>query len=78
MPNFESVFEDLDVKTADITGALESVTGSSVPQDEVTQLLSQMQAEQGIEVGSGIVGARQGQINVAGQAQQQQDVDEMQ
>jgi len=27
---FESVFEDLDVKTADITGVLEQVTGSSV------------------------------------------------
>ena len=30
MANFEGVFEDLDVKTADITGALESVTGSSI------------------------------------------------
>ena len=30
MGQFESVFEDLDVKTADITGALEMVTGSSV------------------------------------------------
>lgn len=30
MSNFEKVFEDLDVKTADITGALESATGSSI------------------------------------------------
>jgi len=29
MANFESVFEDLDVKTSDITGVLDSVTGSS-------------------------------------------------
>ena len=36
MMNFENVFEDLDVKTADINGALESVTGSSVQQDEVS------------------------------------------
>jgi hypothetical protein len=45
MANFEQVFEDLDVKTADITGALESVTGSSVQQDEVNVLLQQMMAE---------------------------------
>ena len=30
MSNFERVFEDLDVKTADITGVLDSVTGSSI------------------------------------------------
>ena len=40
MMQFENVFEDLDVKTADITGALESVTGSSVQQDEVNALIS--------------------------------------
>ena len=60
MMNFESVFEDLDVKTADINGALESVTGSSIQQDEVDSLLNQMQAEQGIEVGGNLVGAKQG------------------
>ena len=76
MSNFESVFEDLDVKTADINGMLESVTGSSVQQDEVTDLLSQIQAEQGIEVGGAMVGAGKGQVHVA--AQQQNEVDEMQ
>ncbi len=45
MQSFESVFEDLDVKAADITGALEQVTGSSIQQDEVNQLLQQMQEE---------------------------------
>ena len=30
MAGFEKVFEDLDVKTADITGVLDQVTGSSV------------------------------------------------
>lgn len=39
MQDFEKVFEDLDVKTADITGMLDQVTGSSVQQDEVSQLL---------------------------------------
>lgn len=36
MNNFEKVFEDLDVKTADITGALDSVAASSINQDEVS------------------------------------------
>jgi hypothetical protein len=45
MMNFEKVFEDLDVKTGDITGVLDSVTGSSVQQDEVSSLLNQMMAE---------------------------------
>ncbi len=62
MANFESVFEDLDVKTADITGTLESVTGSSVQQDEVNVLLQQMMAEQGLEVGQGLTGAAKGQV----------------
>jgi hypothetical protein len=69
MSNFESVFEDLDVKTADINGMLESVTGSSVQQDEVTDLLSQIQAEQGIEVGGAMVGAGKGQVHVAAREQ---------
>lgn len=30
MSNFERVFEDLDVKVDDITGVLDSVTGSSI------------------------------------------------
>ena len=39
MNQFENVFEDLDVKVADINGALESVTGSSVDQSEVNKLI---------------------------------------
>jgi hypothetical protein len=30
MSNFEKVFEDLDVKSADINGVLDQVVGSSV------------------------------------------------
>ena len=74
---FENVFEDLDVKTADITGALESVTGSSVQQDEVNALISQIQAEQGIEVGGNLQGVGSGPLK-QGQAQQQEDISDMQ
>ena len=45
MANFEKVFEDLDVKSADVTGVLEQVTGSTVQQEEVNQLLQQMMSE---------------------------------
>ena len=60
MMQFESVFEDLDVKVADVTGALDNVVGSSVQQDEVSSLLQQMMAEQGLEVGQGLAGAAKG------------------
>ena len=33
--SFEQVFEDMDVKTAEMNGALDSMTGSSVDNDEV-------------------------------------------
>lgn len=39
MSSFEKVFEDMDVKVSDVTGALENVAGSSINQDEVSQLL---------------------------------------
>ncbi len=76
MSQFESVFEDLDVKVADVTGALESVTGSSVQQDEVSALIQEMQSEQGIDVGSNLVGAGKGQMKQS--HAQQDDVGEMQ
>lgn len=76
MANFEQVFEDLDVKAADINGVLESVTGSSVQQDEVTDLLNQMMEAQGMDVGANMVGANKNQI--AGQQQQQVQSNDMQ
>lgn len=76
MSQFESIFEDLDVKVADVTGALESVTGSSVQQDEVSALIQELQSEQGINVGGNLAGAGKSQLK-QGQAQQD-DVGEMQ
>jgi hypothetical protein len=40
MGEFEKVFEDLDVKVDDMTGVLDSVTGSSINQTEVSELLN--------------------------------------
>ena len=67
MSQFEKVFEDLDVKTEDITGMLDSVTGSSINQEEVSSLLNQLQEEQGIDVGANMVGANKSKINQGNQ-----------
>ena len=54
MAAFEKVFEDLDVQTADLTGAISSATATSADQDAVTQLLQQMQSEQAMSAGLGM------------------------
>ena len=54
MAAFEKVFEDLDVQTADMTGAISSATATSADQDAVTQLLQQMQSEQAMSAGIGM------------------------
>ena len=37
--SFEQIFEDMDVKTAEMNGALDNMTGSSIDNDEVMTLL---------------------------------------
>ena len=54
MAAFEKVFEDLDVQTADLTGAISSATATSADQDAVSQLLQQMQSEQAMSAGIGM------------------------
>ena len=54
MAAFEKVFEDLDVQTADLTGAISSATATSADQDAVSQLLQQMQSEQAMSAGLGM------------------------
>ncbi len=39
MAQFEKVFEDLDVKTEEMNGALDSVYATTIDQAEVTSLL---------------------------------------
>ena len=54
MAAFEKVFEDLDVQTADLTGAISSATATSADQDAVSQLLQQMQSDQALSAGLGM------------------------
>ena len=41
---FEKVFEDMEVKTADIDGALENVYQTSIDQSEVASLLDEVKS----------------------------------
>ena len=51
MVSFEKVFEDLDVVSEGMVGALDNVTGNMVDNDEVSNLLNEIKSEQGIAVG---------------------------
>ena len=53
MAQFESVFEDLDVRIEGVTGALDMVAGQSTEDnDAVMNLLTQMQSEQAMGAGN--------------------------
>lgn len=50
MDKFENQFEDMDVQTSYMEGAIGSSTASATPQDQVDTLLQQVADENGIEV----------------------------
>ena len=47
---FEKVFEDLEVRAAEIDGALDNVYEGAIASDEVTDLLQEIQNEQAMKV----------------------------
>jgi charged multivesicular body protein 1 len=58
MDKFEKQFEDLDVKTEYIEGAMNQTTTSTTPADQVDTLINQVAEEHGLEIseklGSGV------------------------
>ena len=50
MDKFESQFEDLDVQTGYMEGAMAGTTTLSTPQDEVDGLMHQVADEHGLEL----------------------------
>ena len=60
LAQFEQVFEDLDVRIEGVTGALDTVAGSTEDNQAVMDLLTQMQSEQAMGAGNQI-----GQVNAA-------------
>ena len=63
MASFEKVFEDLDVKTEELNGALEGVYSTTIDEGEVSNLLNEMKDVHGMEIGGGIANAGSGQVN---------------
>ena len=59
--SFEQVFEDLDVKTGDMNAALDNIYSTSIDNNEVMELLTQMRDQQVMEAG-GQIGAGTGAI----------------
>ena len=57
MEAFENVFEDLDVKTGEMNDAMDNVYGNSIDNGEVAELLTQLQAENGMAVAGDIASA---------------------
>ncbi|KAJ9088930.1 hypothetical protein DSO57_1018040 [Entomophthora muscae] len=59
MEKFESQFEDLDVQTATMEGAMGGVTASAMPQDEIDNLMQQVADENGLELEANLANAPQ-------------------
>lgn len=51
MDKFESQFEDLDVQTEYMEGAMAGTTSMTTPQNEVETLMQQVADEHGLELG---------------------------
>lgn len=52
MENFEKAFEDMDVKSGYMEGAIDATTSMSTPPEQVDALLEQIAAANGLEVGN--------------------------
>ena len=75
---FEKIFEDMDVKTAEMDAAMENVYQGSISQDEVANLLGEIQAENAMATGADMQGAGVGAVGNPNAAAQANDVNEMQ
>jgi charged multivesicular body protein 1 len=52
MENFEKAFEDMDVKSGYMEGAIDATTSMTTPPEQVDALLEQIAAANGLEVGN--------------------------
>ena len=76
MADFEKVFEDLDVKTADLNGALESSVGVQ-DSEAVTNLLAEMQGQNALAAQGEMVNVNQAKIEVPEEAKEEVKNDEI-
>ena len=54
MDKFEQQFEDLDVKSAYMEGAMDQTTASTTPEDQVKDLINQVADEHGLQVAANL------------------------
>jgi len=62
MDNFEKEFEDLDVQTSVMEGAMSQTTATNIPQDAVEGLMKQAADEAGLELNMELPGAQSATI----------------
>ena len=75
--DFEKLFEDMDVKTEEMNGALDNVYATSIDNNEVMNLLNEMRDQQQMEVGGAITNSNKNAI-VQPNAAQTNEIDAMQ
>jgi len=73
MDNFEKEFEDLDVQTSVMEGAMNQTTATNIPQDAVEGLMKQAADEAGLELNMELPGAQSATIGQSTQASTEQD-----
>jgi charged multivesicular body protein 1 len=64
MDKFEKQFEDLDVQTATMEGAMGQTTSTMTPQDQVDSFMQQIADENGLELKLSLPGAASNTITV--------------
>ena len=76
MDKFEKEFEDLDVQTSVMEGAMSQSTATNVPQEGVEQLMKQAADEAGLELNMELPGAAEQTIgqSTAASTEQVRDV----
>merc|ERR1712038_407488 len=73
MDQFEKEFEDLDVQTSVMEGAMNQTTATNVPQDSVDVLMRQAADEAGLELNMDLPGPAQSTVGQSTQASVEQD-----
>jgi len=73
MDNFEKEFEDLDVQTSVMEGAMSQTTATNIPQDSVDVLMRQAADEAGLELNMELPGPAQQTVGQSTQASTEQD-----
>ncbi|KAI9197388.1 Snf7-domain-containing protein [Polychytrium aggregatum] len=73
MDKFESQFEDLDVQTAYMDGAMSQTTAASMPQEQIDELMQQVADENGLELQMELPGAGKATLVGTATAEKEQD-----